>query len=69
MREHWTSGLEDIRRSFAHPEWFDIPSREIGFVTRDVHRYRQEANDTMGPVKELSPQSKRSLEEKLPGAK
>ncbi|MFM0431899.1 patatin-like phospholipase family protein [Paraburkholderia aspalathi] len=38
MHEHWESGLEDIRDSFAHREWFDVPSREQGFVTHDVHR-------------------------------
>ncbi|HKT96548.1 MAG TPA: patatin-like phospholipase family protein [Paraburkholderia sp.] len=38
MQEHWTSGLEDIRASFAHPEWFAVPSREQGFVTHDIHR-------------------------------
>ena len=38
MREHWDSGLEDIRDSFSHREWFDVPSREQGFVTHDVHR-------------------------------
>ena len=38
MNEHWESGLEDIRDSFAHREWFDVPSREQGFVTHDVHR-------------------------------
>jgi NTE family protein len=38
MREHWESGLEDIRDSFAHRDWFDVPSREQGFVTHDVHR-------------------------------
>jgi NTE family protein len=38
MQEHWESGLEDIRRSFGHPKWFEIPSAEIGFVTHDVHR-------------------------------
>ncbi|MFM0501590.1 DUF3734 domain-containing protein [Paraburkholderia caffeinilytica] len=38
MQEHWESGLEDIRDSFAHREWFDVPSREQGFVTHDVHR-------------------------------
>jgi NTE family protein len=38
MTEHWESGLEDIRRSFGHPEWFDIPSHDLGFVTHDVHR-------------------------------
>ena len=38
MNEHWASGLEDIRASFAHPDWFAIPSREQGFVTHDIHR-------------------------------
>ncbi|HEY1998320.1 patatin-like phospholipase family protein [Paraburkholderia sp.] len=38
MQEHWESGLEDIRDSFSHREWFDVPSREQGFVTHDVHR-------------------------------
>jgi NTE family protein len=39
MGEHWASGLEDIRRSFRHPEWFEVPSHDLGFVTHDVHRY------------------------------
>ncbi|SAK64390.1 patatin [Caballeronia glebae] len=39
MGEHWASGLEDIRRSFAHPEWFEVPNRDLGFVTHDVHRH------------------------------
>lgn len=39
MGEHWTSGLEDIRRSFRNPQWFEIPSRDLGCVTHDVHRY------------------------------
>ncbi|WP_341317525.1 patatin-like phospholipase family protein [Paraburkholderia sp. IMGN_8] len=38
MKEHWESGLEDIRGSFSHQDWFDVPSREQGFVTHDVHR-------------------------------
>jgi NTE family protein len=38
MKEHWDSGLEDIRRSFGHPDWFDVPTLEQGFVTHDVHR-------------------------------
>jgi NTE family protein len=45
MDEHWASGLEDIRRSFGHPEWLEIPSHELGFVTHDVHRY-EPAPDT-----------------------
>jgi NTE family protein len=69
MREHWASGLEDIRRSFGHPEWFDIPSREIGFVTRDVHRFRQEVDEIGGPVRQALPQTKCSPEEELSGVK
>ncbi|QGZ58910.1 DUF3734 domain-containing protein [Paraburkholderia acidiphila] len=38
MKEHWSSGVEDIRASFSHPDWFAIPSREQGFVTHDIHR-------------------------------
>jgi NTE family protein len=38
MLEHWQSGLDDIRDSFSHRDWFDVPSRELGFVTHDVHR-------------------------------
>jgi NTE family protein len=69
MREHWSSGLADIRRSFRHAEWFDVPSRETGFVTRDVHRYRQEHDDLAGPVKEIAPQSKSSTAKELSRAK
>lgn len=75
MREHWASGLEDIRRSFGNPEWFDIPSRETGFVTRDVHRYRQEvkeiqeAKEAVGLEKEALPPSECSPMEELSGVK
>ena len=65
MGEHWASGLEDIRRSFGHPEWFDIPSRDVGFVTRDVHRYRPEVNEAIPPVKRASPESESATEKEL----
>ncbi|GAB7540521.1 DUF3734 domain-containing protein [Cupriavidus sp. 8B] len=38
MEDHWKSGLEDIGASFAHPDWFEVPSRERGFLTHNVHR-------------------------------
>ncbi|WP_133649315.1 DUF3734 domain-containing protein [Paraburkholderia flava] len=38
MREHWSSGLEDIRRSLAQPGWLDMPDNDSGFVTHDIHR-------------------------------
>jgi len=38
MRDHWQSGLDDMRRTLAHVEYFDPPSREQTVVTHDVHR-------------------------------
>ena len=38
MREHWQSGLDDIRRTLADPHRLDRPSPEVGVVTHDVHR-------------------------------
>lgn len=38
MREHWQSGLEDIQRSLAQPDWLDMPDNDAGFVTHDIHR-------------------------------
>jgi NTE family protein len=38
MRQHWRSGLEDMRHTLAHPHWLDAPTPEHPFVTHDVHR-------------------------------
>jgi NTE family protein len=38
MREHWQSGLEDIRRTLADPNRLDRPAPELGMVTHDIHR-------------------------------
>jgi NTE family protein len=38
MREHWESGLEDIRASLAQPDWLAMPDNDAGFVTHDIHR-------------------------------
>jgi len=38
MREHWAGGLEDIRRTLAHPDWLELPPDGKEFVTHDVHR-------------------------------
>ncbi len=32
------SGLDDIRRTLAYPEWLERPDNEHGVVTHDVHR-------------------------------
>lgn len=37
MRAHWRSGLDDMRRTLDHPDWFALPGEETGFVTHDVH--------------------------------
>jgi NTE family protein len=37
MREHWQSGLEDIRRTLADPGCLDRPAPGMG-ITHDVHR-------------------------------
>jgi len=38
MREHWESGLADIRHSLSQPEWLAMPDNDAGFVTHDIHR-------------------------------
>lgn len=38
MREHWQSGLVDIKQTLAVPHVLDRPSDEDSFVTHDVHR-------------------------------
>ena len=38
MHEHWRSGLADIKKTFARPEFFVLPDENMGFVTHDVHR-------------------------------
>jgi NTE family protein len=40
MRDHWASGLADIRGSLAKPEWLAPPPPERSSVTHDVHRRR-----------------------------
>jgi NTE family protein len=38
MREHWQSGLDDMRRTLADPRRLERPKLEQGIVTHDVHR-------------------------------
>ena len=40
MHTHWESGLEDIRKTLAHPEWLELPPGGAEFVTHDIHRHR-----------------------------
>ncbi|MET0807597.1 MAG: patatin-like phospholipase family protein [Pseudoxanthomonas sp.] len=36
MREHWQSGLADIGRALAHPEWLELPQGENTFISHDA---------------------------------
>ncbi|UHQ22295.1 patatin-like phospholipase family protein [Lysobacter sp. 5GHs7-4] len=36
MREHWLSGQADIARALAHPEWLELPTGEVAFVSHDA---------------------------------
>jgi NTE family protein len=38
MREHWESGLSDIRGTLSHRGWLDMPNNDAGFITHDIHR-------------------------------
>ncbi len=38
MRDHWASGLADLRRTLAHPDWLALPKGRATSVTHDVHR-------------------------------
>jgi len=38
MREHWESGLSDIRGTLTHRDWLDMPNNDAGFITHDIHR-------------------------------
>ncbi|MGE5490784.1 MAG: DUF3734 domain-containing protein [Actinomycetota bacterium] len=51
MRDHWQSGLEDIRHSLGHEEWLAPPTGARNFVTHDLHRHRHSGQGT-GPGKD-----------------
>lgn len=36
MREHWLSGQADIARALAQPEWLELPTGEVAFVSHDA---------------------------------
>jgi NTE family protein len=38
MREHWQTGLADIRRTLQNRDWLDMPTNDLSFVTHDIHR-------------------------------
>jgi NTE family protein len=38
MRDHWASGLTDMRHTLTQPHYLDKPSPDKGFATHDVHR-------------------------------
>ncbi|TKC88254.1 patatin-like phospholipase family protein [Trinickia terrae] len=38
MRNHWSAGLADIRKTLENESWLELPDNDSGFVTHDVHR-------------------------------
>lgn len=38
MREHWQAGLADMQNTLQHKHYFDLPPRDVGVSTHDVHR-------------------------------
>jgi NTE family protein len=38
MHEHWRNGHEDTRRTLEHKKWLEMPPRNGGIVTHDLHR-------------------------------
>jgi NTE family protein len=38
MRDHWATGLDDIRETLKHKNWLDKPGRDNAFVTHDLYR-------------------------------
>lgn len=38
MRDHWTSGYEDTKRTLLRKDWLAIPPSGTGIVSHDVHR-------------------------------
>ena len=38
MREHWTSGHEDTKRTLKRRDWIKMPDEGMGIVIHDVHR-------------------------------
>jgi NTE family protein len=42
VKDHWASGLADIRATLAHPDWLAPPSERRSTVTHDVHREQRE---------------------------
>ena len=47
MRDHWASGLADMRATLAHPQWLAPPLDHDGMVTHDVHRGNGAGSGTM----------------------
>ncbi len=50
MRNHWESGLHDMRVTLEeHPDWLDPPEGEHTFVTHDLHRPKTGNETEMKP--------------------
>ncbi len=41
MRDHWTAGYTDTKRTLARRDYLQMPSKGVGVVVHDVHRERE----------------------------
>ena len=38
MREHWSAGYEDTKRTLRHKDWLAMAPEDGGVIVHDVHR-------------------------------
>jgi NTE family protein len=38
MREHWQSGYQDTKRTLMRKDWLEMPPKNAGIITHDVHK-------------------------------
>src|SRR3546814_11897829 len=61
MREHWQSGLDDIRRTRADPQRLSRPTPDPGIVTPNVHRLRRHRAAPAAPPHQATPNVYRKI--------
>ena len=43
MHEHWKNGHEDTVRSLKRKDWLEMPPKNVGVITHDVHRQSEDS--------------------------
>lgn len=50
MVRHWRGGLADVEKTLADPGCLKMPSKDVNFVTYDVHRQERFTSDAPDPM-------------------